>query len=181
MSVSKHIPLSQIQKNMTRQIAILGSTGSIGKNALRVIASLGPEFQVVALSAHSNVALLAEQAHQVHPKVICVTDESQVQTLVDRVRDLDVAILSGSKGLTEIAETPEVNTILSAVVGAAAGVALGGGDSSDRVAGGVIGGVVGGLAGNAMAPSVEKQFKKIVRKKVCEDLPARYGALPALK
>jgi 1-deoxy-D-xylulose-5-phosphate reductoisomerase len=104
---------------MTRQIAILGSTGSIGKNALRVIASLGSEFQVVALSAHSNVALLAEQAHQVHPKVICLTDESLVQTLVDRVRDLDVVILSGSKGLTEIAEMPEVNTILSAVVGAA--------------------------------------------------------------
>ena len=104
---------------MTRQIAILGSTGSIGKNALRVIASLGSEFQVVALSAHSNVALLAQQAHHYHPKVICLTDESLVDALVDRVGDLDVVILSGSKGLTQIAEMPEVNTILSAVVGAA--------------------------------------------------------------
>ncbi|NQV32126.1 MAG: 1-deoxy-D-xylulose-5-phosphate reductoisomerase [Phycisphaeraceae bacterium] len=104
---------------MTRQIAILGSTGSIGKNALRVIASLGSEFQVVALSAHSNVALLAKQAHHYRPKVICLTDESLADSLVERVRDLDVVIWSGSKGLTQIAEMPEVNTILSAVVGAA--------------------------------------------------------------
>ncbi|MCP4454410.1 MAG: 1-deoxy-D-xylulose-5-phosphate reductoisomerase [Planctomycetes bacterium] len=104
---------------MTRQIAILGSTGSIGKNALRVIASLGPEFQVKALSARRNVALLAEQAHQVRPEVICLTDESLVDTLADQVRDLDVTIVSGSQGLTQIAELPEVDTILSAVVGAA--------------------------------------------------------------
>jgi hypothetical protein len=81
---------------------------------------------------------------------------------------------SGSTGKT-------ASTIFGAVVGAAAGVVLGGGDSSDRVAGGVIGGVVGGLAGNVMSPSVEKQFKKVVRKKVCKDLPSRSGAVPPLK
>ena len=73
----------------------------------------------MALSAHSNVALLAKQAHQYRPKVICLTDESLVERLADRVRDLDVAILAGSQGLTQIAEMPEVNTILNAVVGAA--------------------------------------------------------------
>ncbi|MCF7972449.1 MAG: 1-deoxy-D-xylulose-5-phosphate reductoisomerase [Phycisphaerae bacterium] len=104
---------------MNRQIAILGSTGSIGKNALRVISSLGSQYQVVALSAHSNVALLAEQARQYGPKVICLTDESNVDALAERVKDLDVAILSGPKGLIQIAEMPEVDTILSAVVGAA--------------------------------------------------------------
>ncbi len=105
--------------NMTRQIAILGSTGSIGKNALRVISSLGSEFQVVALSAHSNVALLAEQTRHYHPKVICMTDTSYVDQLAACIQDLDVTILSGAQGLTQIAEMPEVNTILSAVVGAA--------------------------------------------------------------
>jgi 1-deoxy-D-xylulose-5-phosphate reductoisomerase len=104
---------------MTRHIAILGSTGSVGKNALKVIASLGPEYRVRALSAHTNVALLAEQTHLVRPDVICLTDESLVDTLADQVRDLDVTIVSGSQGLTQIAEMPEVNTILSAVVGAA--------------------------------------------------------------
>jgi 1-deoxy-D-xylulose-5-phosphate reductoisomerase len=116
---------------MNRQIAILGSTGSIGRNALRVISSLGSQYQVVALSAHSNVALLADQARQYGPKVLCVTDEAYVDPLAERVRDLDVAILSGSRGLIQIAEMPEVNTILSAVVGAVglpfalAGVRLG--------------------------------------------------------
>ena len=104
---------------MTRQIAILGSTGSIGTNALKVIASLGPEFRVMALSGHSNVALLAEQAHQYLPKVVCLTDEALKDRLADRVGDLDVTILSGAQGLTQIAEMPEVDTILSAVVGAA--------------------------------------------------------------
>ena len=74
---------------MTRQIAILGSTGSIGKNALRVISSLGPEYQVQALSAHSNVDLLAEQARDYGAKVICVTNESHVSKLVEMVEDLD--------------------------------------------------------------------------------------------
>ncbi|MCK5174308.1 MAG: 1-deoxy-D-xylulose-5-phosphate reductoisomerase, partial [Planctomycetes bacterium] len=47
---------------MVRKIAILGSTGSIGRNALRVIDALGPDYKVVALTGHSNVELLAEQS-----------------------------------------------------------------------------------------------------------------------
>ena len=74
---------------------------------------------------------------------------------------------SGSTGKT-------ASTIFGAAVGAAAGAVLGGGDSGDRVAGGVIGGVLGGVAGNVMSPTVEKQFKKIVRQKVCKELPPRY-------
>jgi len=104
---------------MTRQIAILGSTGSIGKNALRVISLLGSEYQVKALSAHSHVKLLAEQARECGAKVVCVTHESHVSELVELVKDLDVEILSGPNGLTQIAEMAEVDTILSAVVGAA--------------------------------------------------------------
>lgn len=73
------------------------------------------------------------------------------------------------------------STIFGAVVGAAAGAVVGGGDSDDRLAGAAVGGVVGGLAGNAMAPSVEKQFRKIVREQVCAALPPRYVAIPATK
>ena len=101
--------------------------------------------------------------------------EQKISVTAKLVRVEDGTLLwvgdgSGSTGKT-------ASTIFGAVVGAAAGVALGGGDSSDRAAGGVIGGVVGGLAGNVMAPSVEKQFTKIVREKVCKELPARYGAM----
>jgi uncharacterized protein YcfJ len=81
---------------------------------------------------------------------------------------------SGSTGKT-------ASTFLGAAVGAAAGAVLGGGDTGDRVAGGVIGGVLGGVAGNAMAPDVEQQFKKIVREKVCKELPARYAPTPSVK
>jgi 1-deoxy-D-xylulose-5-phosphate reductoisomerase len=55
---------------MTKRIAILGSTGSIGKRALGVIEALGPEYQVVALSGHSQIDLLAEQVRRYRPKVV---------------------------------------------------------------------------------------------------------------
>ena len=59
---------------MTKRIAILGSTGSIGKNALRVIDALGPRYKVAALSAHSSVELLAEQARRYRPRAYVVKD-----------------------------------------------------------------------------------------------------------
>jgi hypothetical protein len=105
--------------------------------------------------------------------------EQKISVTAKLVRVEDGAVLwvgdgSGSTGKT-------AGTIFGAVVGAAAGVVLAGGDTDDRLLAGAAGGLLGGLAGNAMAPSVEKQFKKIVRKKVCKDLPARYTALPAPK
>jgi 1-deoxy-D-xylulose-5-phosphate reductoisomerase len=57
-----------------KRIAILGSTGSIGKNALRVIDALGAGYEVAALSGHSSVALLAEQARKYRPKYVAVTN-----------------------------------------------------------------------------------------------------------
>ncbi len=67
-----------------------------------------------------------------------------------------------------------MSTIVGAVGGAVVGVLLAGDDSSDQVAAGVAGGILGGVAGNAIAPSVEKKFKKIVRDEVCAGLPPRY-------
>ncbi len=104
---------------VAKQIAILGSTGSIGRNALRVIDALGPEYQVFALSAHSNVELLAEQARRYKPKYIAVTNSNYIAQLRELVGGLDVEILAGPEGLTEIAELEEVDIVLTAVVGAA--------------------------------------------------------------
>ena len=59
---------------MSKQIAILGSTGSIGTNALRVIDSLGADYEVAALSAHNNIELLAEQVKKYRPEVVAVTN-----------------------------------------------------------------------------------------------------------
>jgi len=104
---------------MTRHIAILGSTGSIGRNALRVVDGLGPDYSIAALSAHSSIELLAQQARQYRPQTIAVTDPAQVDALRELTADLNIEILSGPKGLETIATTPEIDTILSAIVGAA--------------------------------------------------------------
>jgi len=104
---------------MAKQIAILGSTGSIGRNALRVIDALGPEYQVFALSAHSNVELLAEQVRRYKPRFVAITNSDYAAQLRQSLGGLDVEILAGPDGLTEIAELEEVDIVLTAVVGAA--------------------------------------------------------------
>ena len=117
----------------SRRIAILGSTGSIGKNALRVIDALNSscvvrdaycekektQYEVVALSAHSSVELLAEQARKYKPRYVAVTNADYVEALRELVGDLGVEILAGPDALTEIAELEEVDVVLTAVVGAA--------------------------------------------------------------
>jgi len=104
---------------MTRRIAILGSTGSIGKNALRVIEALGPEYQVVALSAHTQIPLLAEQARRYRPKVVTVTGEGLASRLQPLIDDLEMEVLTGPEGLVRMVQREDVDVVLSAVVGAA--------------------------------------------------------------
>ncbi len=74
---------------MPQGIAILGSTGSIGRNALRVMDALGPDYEVVGLSAHSSVELLAEQARRFKPKFIAVADPDFYDQLKKLTSDLD--------------------------------------------------------------------------------------------
>jgi 1-deoxy-D-xylulose-5-phosphate reductoisomerase len=104
---------------MPRGIAILGSTGSIGRNALRVIEALGPEYQVVALSAHRNVELLAKQTRQYKPRLVAVTNAECASRFQALVSDLDVEILTGAGSLSDLVQSDDVDTVLTAVVGAA--------------------------------------------------------------
>jgi 1-deoxy-D-xylulose-5-phosphate reductoisomerase len=104
---------------MTKRVAILGSTGSIGRNALRVIDALGPEYSVVALSGHCNVELLAEQTRRYKPGFAAVTNSGHVGHFRELVGDLDVEVPEGAAGLVQIAELEEVDIVLTAVVGAA--------------------------------------------------------------
>jgi len=104
---------------MPQGIAILGSTGSIGQNALRVIDALGPDYEVTALSAHSSVELLAEQTRRYRPRFVALANgdcAAQFRSLLD---GLDTEILTGPESLTELAESDQVETVLTAVVGAA--------------------------------------------------------------
>ena len=109
-----------------RRIAILGSTGSIGTTALRVIDGLNdlpkdksPRFEVVALSGHSNIKLLAEQVRRYRPKYAAVSDVDCVEEFRQLIEGLDVKVLAGAEGLTEIAGLEGVDTVLAAVVGVA--------------------------------------------------------------
>jgi len=104
---------------MSRGIAILGSTGSIGRNALRVIEALGPEYRIVGLSAHKNVELLAEQVRRYGPKFAAVTGDQHVERFRALMNGQDLTILSGPSSLTELVQADGVETVLTAVVGAA--------------------------------------------------------------
>ncbi len=104
---------------MAKRIAILGSTGSIGKNTLRVIEALGPGYEVVAISAHTSVELLAEQARRHGPKYVAVTSDDCVEALAELIGDLDLEILGGARSMVQIAELDEVDIVVTAVVGAA--------------------------------------------------------------
>jgi 1-deoxy-D-xylulose-5-phosphate reductoisomerase len=111
---------------MVRRIAILGSTGSIGKNALRVIDSLNSScekektrYEVVALSAHSRFELLAEQVRRYKPRFAAITNTDFLEQFRGLVSDLDVEVLAGPEGLKEISQLDEVDIVLTAIVGAA--------------------------------------------------------------
>ena len=97
----------------------MGSTGSIGRNALEVIDALGAGYQVVALSAHTSVRLLADQARRYRPGFLAVTDADYARQLGELVADLDVEILAGPDALVKIAQLDQVDVVLAAVVGAA--------------------------------------------------------------
>ncbi len=104
---------------MSRGIAILGSTGSIGRNALRVIEALGPEYRIIGLSAHSNVDLLAQQARRYKPKFVAVTNHEHTSRFQAIMNGQDLEILSGPGSLAEMVQCDGVDTVLTAVVGAA--------------------------------------------------------------
>jgi len=111
---------------MAKRVAILGSTGSIGKSALRVIESLNSsselqdtKYEIIALSAHNNVRLLAEQAKRYKPRFIAVTNADCLGQLRSAVEGMGVEILAGADSLTKIAQLEDVDIVLTAVVGAA--------------------------------------------------------------
>jgi 1-deoxy-D-xylulose-5-phosphate reductoisomerase len=113
----------QPQKESMKRIAILGSTGSIGRQCLDVVESLPGSFEVVALAAGSNVALVAEQIARHRPKLVSVgTEDAAIRlraSLKARGGKAGPApeILSGSQGIECVATHPEAQTVVSAAVG----------------------------------------------------------------
>jgi 1-deoxy-D-xylulose-5-phosphate reductoisomerase len=102
-----------------KKISLLGSTGSIGVNTLDVVERNPESFQVLAMSAGSNVDLFAEQVRKFKPKVASLFDTSKIAILKERVADLDVEVIPGEEGSIAVATLPEVDVVVSGVVGSA--------------------------------------------------------------
>ena len=100
---------------MSKRISILGSTGSIGRQSLDVIAACGME--AAALTANSNAARMEEQVRQFKPELAVMMDERAAADLRGRLADTPVRVAAGMEGLLEAAELPSADTVLTAVVG----------------------------------------------------------------
>ncbi len=103
---------------MKQQICILGSTGSIGTQALDVIASHSDRYEVYALTANNRVELLAEQAHKFHPATVVIANEQHYDRLKELLADEpDIKIYAGKQALDEIVEADPIDMVLTAMVG----------------------------------------------------------------
>ena len=100
---------------MSSCVSILGSTGSIGRQSLEVIAACG--MRVAALTANSSVQKLEEQARQFHPELAVMMDEEAAADLRVRLADTDIRVAGGMEGLLEAAVIPSADTVITAVVG----------------------------------------------------------------
>ena len=100
---------------MTKTIALLGSTGSIGRQTLEVVREL--KLRVVALAAHSSVDLMEAQAREFGPRLAVLYDKAAAEELRQRLRDTDIEVLSGPEGLLAAPQAEEADTVVTAVVG----------------------------------------------------------------
>ena len=100
---------------MTKTIALLGSTGSIGRQTLQVAREL--KLRVAALAAGSSVELLEAQAREFSPRLAVLYDKDAAAELRQRLRDTDIEVLAGPEGLLAAAQAEEADTVVTAVVG----------------------------------------------------------------
>jgi 1-deoxy-D-xylulose-5-phosphate reductoisomerase len=102
---------------MKKRLAILGSTGSVGTQALEVIDQHPELFSVEILSAHSNDALLIEQAGKYKPNAVVVTDETKYETVKSALSNLDIKVFTGAQALCDVVQWDTVDLVLAAIVG----------------------------------------------------------------
>lgn len=101
----------------TKNLSILGSTGSIGTQSLETARKCG--YSVSALSAYSNVDLIEEQIREFKPKIAALVDENAAKELKIRVADTDTKVLAGLQGVCECAACDDADTVINSVVGMA--------------------------------------------------------------
>ncbi len=101
-----------------KRLSILGSTGSIGVNTLHIVSQFPERFEVISLSAGRNSKLLKQQILQFRPKIVSVLNKELSETLRSELSHVPVEIVHGVEGLIQVATHPEVDQVVSAIVGA---------------------------------------------------------------
>lgn len=102
---------------MKKRIAILGSTGSIGTQALDVIRENPDHFEVEVLTAYNNIELLSKQAKEFKPNTVVIANESKYDELVQSLGDLPIKIYAGNDAIAQIVEMDTIDVVLTAMVG----------------------------------------------------------------
>ena len=99
-----------------KNIAILGSTGSIGVQTLEVVRA-NKDINITALAAGGNIRLLEKQMREFEPRLVAVWDEGKARELVKRTKDLPTQVVSGMNGLIEVAQVTDASMLVTAIVG----------------------------------------------------------------
>lgn len=100
-----------------KQLAILGSTGSIGTQTLDVVRQHPEEFSVYAISANRSVDMLIAQAIEFRPEIVCIADENYYASLKEALRDYPIKVFAGREAIAEMVTMPSVDMVVAAMVG----------------------------------------------------------------
>lgn len=98
-------------------IAILGSTGSIGTQALQVIEAYPEKFDLQVITAHKNADLLIAQAKKHNPNTVVIGDEGEFERVKNELWDLDIHVYCGERALEQVVDSSEIDVVLTAMVG----------------------------------------------------------------
>lgn len=102
---------------MKRQLAILGSTGSIGTQALEVVSEHPDKFEVYALTANNSVDLLITQARKYMPEVVVIANENKYPELKEALEDLPIKVWAGADAISQVVQAEPIDMVLTAMVG----------------------------------------------------------------
>ncbi|GAB1415998.1 1-deoxy-D-xylulose-5-phosphate reductoisomerase [Paludibacter sp.] len=144
--------------NAKKHIAILGSTGSIGTQALEVIDANSDLFELYAITAGNNVDLLIKQARKFRPEIVVIANEKHYLELKEGVSDLPIKVFAGAEAIAQVAEMSPVDIVLTAMVGFA----------------GLLPTIYAAKAGKRIALANKETL--VVAGEVINDLCQRYGA-----
>ena len=102
---------------MVKQLAILGSTGSIGTQTLDVVRAHPDRYAVYALCAHRSIDKLVEQAREFKPEVVCIADESLYEPLNSKLSSLNIKVWAGADAIAQMVTMPSIDVVVAAMVG----------------------------------------------------------------